>query len=312
MLKPLKYCCLLVSFVVAGALGAQQPASVVSKNASEKMAQEMLIKFAQGKNDPSAVSKAFTTIIETCKEPSIDIAQLLPCAIFVYLLATIVHEYGHVGALNAFCKVEKPTEVYIGRARRQPLFSIGHLHFMNFPWIMGEVSNEKLLVVPSCGGAGNNAGQRYDEVNNYRIRPGLESYNGLCEGIGRSAGGASAAALLYTCIALVCKYCTYVDGKPFPKITLKNVITGFSPFQTIVQTKALSLAHKRVLLNLTFVMCTALFFQMTYGVHEVIANEKNANIGKFLRWTFTAACDCVLFKKYYDARTQLLCPNPVS
>jgi hypothetical protein len=314
MLKMLKYCCLLASFVVVGVLGAQNPAAVVRENAPEKMAQEMLSKLAQGKNDPTAVSKAFTTIIETCKEPAIDVAQLLPCAIVVYVLAAIIHEYARVGALNVFFEVSKSTEVYIGRKRKQPFFSIGHLHFMNFPWIMGNFSNIKLVAASQSGPR-----KKYDEVNDYTIRQSLKNYEGLFKGIRDSAGGLSAAALLYTCITAICKYCAYVDAKAFSKITLKNLLTGFSPFQTIVQTKALSTAHKRFLLNLTFVMCTAFFFQVIYGEHRVVKqvvgpyggrlSSDRVNAVWYLNGLLLAVADGVIFKKYYDARKLLrLCP----
>ncbi|MFA6263239.1 MAG: hypothetical protein WCW33_00605 [Candidatus Babeliales bacterium] len=254
--------------------------------------QECLSKFAQGKNDPSAVSKAFNTVIETCKDPSIDIAQLLPCAFVVYALAAITHEYGHVAMTNILCNVKKRTEVYVGRkSSSPPLFSIGHLHFMQLPLIRGDFSNDSA-----------------------RLRNGLKIYEGLCKGISAGFGGISAATFLYACIKAICTYCAYVDGKKFPNITLKNIFTGFGPFQTIVQTKALSNRQKRFLLNLTFVMCTALSFQMIYGGFEVLCtlfSSKTAEKLYLLVQLTTAISDCIIFKKYYDARQQLLHPNPV-
>jgi hypothetical protein len=282
MLKKLQYCGLLVSFVVAGALGAQQPASGEMACAPEKTAQEMLGKFTQLKKDSSSVGKVFNAVIEKCKEPAIDVAQLLPCAIVVYALANVVNGYGHVAMSHILFDVEESLQVDVGCGGK--LCKMGNLQIQKFP-----------MLGVSVTGAG------------IASRNGWDSYETSFNVMHKFVGGAATPTFLYACITTICKCCTYIDGKPFPKITLKNILTGFSPFQTIVQTKALSITQKRFLLNLTFVMSTALFFQMLCAGIDSFKEMKSYIIDGLVLASFLTS-ESIVVKKYYDARKQLLYP----
>jgi len=79
------------------------------------------------------------------------------------------------------------------------------------------------------------------------------------------AGGLGSATGLYFLLSLITAYCSYCDEKNTYDVTIKNLYNGLSPFSHIVHTKNISLAQKRLLLNIALILSIWITKQLFYG-----------------------------------------------
>jgi hypothetical protein len=261
----------------------------------------LLIDAEDNKDDNSIARNNLT---EQDKFFLIDVLQIECLEIFIFLIATIIHESGHAITTKLLFDTLEPIEMHIGTRTpnySQRLFSLGIIHFYKiFPWIRGATTPDKLVV-----------------------RPNRLHYQNIDAITTLAAGGLSVAALTYAFLVAITTYCTYKSNKDLPETILKGFINGTSPFCHIVNTKALSDAQKRLLLNAALVMCFSLLFDLFYGLTPYSDLDYHAGDGlqiwrrfmgvtgtplQIAHWASIAgvwACWLMALKKYCDARKKI-------
>ncbi|MFH1832065.1 MAG: hypothetical protein ABH827_04680 [bacterium] len=130
-------------------------------------------------------------------------------------------------------------------------------------------------------------------------------------------------ATLYTLLSAITAYCAYCDHKSLGEITLKSLLNGASPFAYILETKNISQAQKRFLLNISFVACFSLIFNLFYvctpykphGDGAIIWREHmgvtgtGLTVARILSTIEVYGCWGWLIRKYYKARRTLYLQN---
>ena len=285
MLKTLKYCFLLMTFVSAI---AQSPDCNTNS-----------IENSETVSTGNIQEKTSNDIHDLIKDILIDVAEIEALELVVFSMTTIAHELGHAVTAKSLFESRKPIQIHIGTRTPQTtpkLFSLKNMHFYKaMPWTRGLTELNRLF--------------KQDQP----------SYNNIGLGTVFSAGGLSGAALMYILLSAVTGYCAHRDNKGLSEITLKSFINGSSPFSYILKTENLSHEQKRFLLNATLVMCLSFIYQIFYGCTpyrnfgDGITIWKNimgvtgtklkvaqvlSTLGVWGSWIF-------LIKKYCDARKQL-------
>lgn len=234
------------------------------------------------------------------RDLSIDAVELGASALIVGALATIVHEWGHVAAASTvFAMVNKP-QVHIGTTNPEQdasllWFSIGNTHFYKkFPWFTGHSQSPYAFA---------------DQDPWLREKRMFHT----------AAGGMSAALFLYNALTSIMAYLSYCDDKALGEIIDTSCRRALSPFLSILQTQNLSFQQKRFLMNLTFVMCYSLIFNLIYGLLPLNDGGDGMRIWEdglgfsdealsILRGVTTIgylSCVCWLVKSFYESRKAL-------
>jgi len=295
MLKTLKYYSLLIAFV---SVVAQQPTVSTSSIEDTEFVDE-----ASCMNDSanhSTDSNSSYDLANLCKEFLIDAAQIEGLEVIIFSIATIAHELGHATAAKTLFDLRSPIQIHIGTNTPKvtpKLFSLGNMHFYKTtPWIRG----------------------RTEYGDKVYIQKSQAAYQNIYSGIRTSAGGVSAATLMYTLLSTITGYCAYCDNKGLLEITLNSFVNGASPFVYILNTKTLSCKQKRFLLNATLVICLSLIYNIFYGCTPyrhgdgvAIWKEYMGVAGTSLKTVHLLStlgawgCWALLIKKYCDARKKL-------
>ncbi|MFA6263828.1 MAG: hypothetical protein WCW33_05520 [Candidatus Babeliales bacterium] len=239
-------------------------------------------------------------LLQKCKELFVDVAQIGILEFFIFSLAVIAHEVGHLIAAQSLLEVRpnEPITVDIGTYTPQEtplLFSWGNIRFYrDLPWTKGQTSLSPLAKKGS---------------------EAFEKYRNFYTGIIIVAGGLSGAAFLYMLLVVITAYCAYADGKGLSEVALKSFINAASPFSYIVNTKALSDTQKRFLLNAVLVIGLYLIYNIFYGCTPYRAGDgvriwkKNLGVtGSTLEMVHCLSalgawgCWALLVKNYCDAR----------
>jgi hypothetical protein len=193
-------------------------------------------------------SEKSSEIKELCREFLIDVAQVELLGVFIFTIATIAHEFGHVIAGETLFDVSDP-KIHIGEksAEKIPeLFSFWNIHFHKaMPWKKGHVEWKK-----------------------FRIKKGRKSHKEIDDAILSAAGGLMGATFMYLLLTIITGYCAYHDNfenKESFKIILKSFFNAFNPFSYILDTKTLSFEQKRLLLNATLIIYLSLISHVFYG-----------------------------------------------
>lgn len=295
MLKTLKFCSVLITFVLV--MADRSSYAVLNSIEDAGFGDEYLL------NNDDNNSSSDDHLIEECKEPFIkkceelfiDVAQIEVLELIIFSISTITHELGHAIATESLFEGHDPMEIHIGTTTPEDdheWFSLGNMHFYKtMPWIKG---------ITKCRAWG-----RADSLNtNLSIMT--------------AAGGLSAAALMYGLLSAITGYCAYCDNKGLFEMTLKSFINGVSPFSYILNTKNISFKQKRLLLNATLVICLSLIYNIFYGCTPYRAGDGVTIWKKYMGVTGTPlkvahglatmgvwGCWALLIKKYYDARKKL-------
>jgi hypothetical protein len=244
------------------------------------------------------------SITKVCKEFTIDAVELSLSALVVGALATIVHEWGHAIAGPMVFKKTKETQIHIGTSNSSAdaslkWFSLGNMHFYKrFPWVDGQT--EMWL-----------QGAKHDKW----VHEKKAFYT--------AAGGVSVAAFLYSALIAMMAYCSYRDGKE-AGVLGTSWRKALSPFVSILETQNLSFQKKRFLMNLTFIMCISLIFNLMYGLlplgagdgmaiwkDEIGLSDKNLSVLQGVTVVSYVGCLIWLLKCFYSARKMLAERNRV-
>jgi len=206
MLKALKHCLLLITFVSAV---AQQSDEITKPINTAKITDKTVDVNLNSDQDQDSDNNAKLT--ELCKEFFIDAAQL---KLFDYLITsaiTIAHELGHATAIKSLFNVHNSVQIHIGTNTPEKipqLFSLGNMHFYKkFPWKCGLTKSGEI------------------SLENNRM-----AYQKMLRCIARAAGGMSGGTFMYSLLLAVTSYCAYCDNKELYEITLKSLINATSPF----------------------------------------------------------------------------------
>ncbi len=293
MLKTLKYCLLLITFV---SIGAQTPDDVTSSIKDAEFVDETSC--ADTNLVQNHTSNNNNEFKELCKEFLIDFAQIETLELAIFSMGTITHELGHAASAKSLFYLHKPIQIRIGTRTPETtpkLFSLGkNMHFYKtIPWTRGltdfgdyvDVKQSKVAIYPATVTV---------------------------------AGGLSAAAFMYFLLSAITGYCAYCDNKKLSEITLKSFLNGASPFSYILNTKNLSIKQKRFLINTTLVICLSLIFDLFYGCTPYRGGDgveiwkeymgvadTPLKIAHVLSTLGAWSCWIFLIKKYCDARKKL-------
>jgi len=298
MLKALKYCLVLTTFISAI---AQTPDDMTGTIQNSEIVEEAAIVDASSENNHVKDSTCDDLdLTKQCKELFIDTAQTELLELVIFAMTLIIHELGHAVSTKLLFDTNDPIEMHIGTRTPETmprLFSLGNMHFYKtIPWVRGLMTHGKMHAKHKWL-----AQKKIDRVISF------------------AAGGLSAAALMYYLLVAMTGYCAYKDKKEKSEITLKSFINAASPFSYIVNTKAISDKQKSFLLNAALVICLSLMFQLFYGC-TVYCNVGDGNIiwEKLIGVTGTPlkiahvlsivgvwACWMFILKKYCDARKKL-------
>lgn len=235
-------------------------------------------------------------ILHRSKQSGVDAAQLIGLSFIIYGLATITHEWGHAIAATQLFELEGTPQIHIGDVRSataDELFSVGNMHFYKSLWMQGRTNYGDIRI--------------HEPIN-------------LRRGAVTAAGGLCAAAMLYGLLSVISTYAHFDGNKSLISTAITGLKNGVSPFDTILTAENLSFEKKRLLLNISFIICTSIIFNIFYGCTPWLGQGDGISIWRdrmgvtgtpltVARGISTAGAIgsfIWLFKKFYSARQTLL------
>lgn len=237
---------------------------------------------------------------EIAQELATDAAQLGLLKLALSTFTTIIHESGHAVTASLLFDLESTPQIHIGTFNPEQdatneLFSIRNMHFYKSLWTRGITD----------------------------IPPTTQAPCPAKQIAVIAAGSVAEIATLYTLLSAITAYCAYCDHKSLGEITLKSLLNGASPFAYILETKNISQAQKRFLLNISFVACFSLIFNLFYvctpykphGDGAIIWREHmgvtgtGLTVARILSTIEVYGCWGWLIRKYYKARRTLYLQN---